>query len=168
MAEATRYRHPVAIVLLDVDDFTELNRRHGTANGDAILAEIALRLRLRVRTADALGRLGSDRFLAILPHTDETGAMTFADALRRRLAARELPIGPNGLVLTVSGGVAVMRAGEDVGPDDLLARAEEALQRARRDGPDRIALERPRVPRRPEGHPPSSRGESDASNGEPA
>lgn len=168
MAEATRYRHPVAIVLLDVDDFTELNRRHGTANGDAILAEIALRLRLRVRTADALGRLGSDRFLAILPHTDETGAMTFADALRRRLAARELPIGPSGLVLTVSGGVAVMRAGEDVGPDDLLARAEEALHRARRDGPDRIALERPRVPHRPEGHSPSSRDESDASNGEPA
>jgi diguanylate cyclase (GGDEF)-like protein len=143
LAEAARYRHPVAIVLLDIDDFTQLNRHRGTAIGDAVLAEVALRLRLRVRTADALGRLGSDRFLAILPHTDEAGATTFADALRRRLAARELSVGSVAMAITVSAGVAVMRAGENLGLDTLLARAEEALARATRAGGDRVALERP-------------------------
>jgi diguanylate cyclase (GGDEF)-like protein len=143
LAEAARYRHPVAIVLLDIDDFTQLNRLRGTAIGDAVLAEVALRLRLRVRTADALGRLGSDRFLAILPHTDEAGATTFADALRRRLATRELGVGSVSLAITVSAGVAIMQAGEDLGLDALLARAEEALARATRAGGDRVVLERP-------------------------
>jgi diguanylate cyclase (GGDEF)-like protein len=147
VAEATRYRHPIAIVLLDIDHFTELNRLHGTAVGDAVLAEVALRLRLRVRTADALGRLGADQFLAILPHTDEAGATTFAAALRHRLGTREADGDSTQTPLTVSGGVAVMRPGDDLGLDALLARAEEALARARRSGGDRIALERPH-PRR--------------------
>jgi diguanylate cyclase (GGDEF)-like protein len=142
MAEASRYRHPIAVVLLDVDHFTELNRLHGTAVGDAVLGEVALRLRLRVRTADALGRLGGDQFLAILPHTDEAGATTFADALRHRLGTRELAVGPMPLALTVSAGVAVVRPGEDVSLDALLSRAEEALARAKRSGGDRVALER--------------------------
>jgi GGDEF domain-containing protein len=93
IAQARRYRHPVAVVLLDVDGFSDLNRRHGVVNGDAVLREVALRMRLRVREADALGRAGSDGFLAILPHTDEGGAATFADALRHRLAQRPMLVG---------------------------------------------------------------------------
>ena len=146
VAEAGRYRHPLAIVLLDVDDFTELNRRHGTSMGDAVLGEIALRLRLRVRTADALGRLVGDRFLAILPHTDEAGATTFADALRHRLAGGTLALGGTELRLTVSAGVAVVRPGDEIDVDTLLGRAEEALARATRSGGDRVVLERQHRP----------------------
>jgi diguanylate cyclase (GGDEF)-like protein len=140
LAEAARYRHPIAVVLLDIDDFAEINRLHGTQAGDDVLAEVALRMRLRVRAADALGRLGSDQFLAILPHTDEAGAATFADALRRRLAAREVAVGAGQLRITVCAGVAVMHAGEEPGSDALLGRAEAALERAKRGGGDRIAL----------------------------
>ncbi|MEX1156263.1 MAG: GGDEF domain-containing protein, partial [Chloroflexota bacterium] len=68
-AEARRYDHPLAAVLLDVDDFAALNHLHGTATGDMVLRDVALRLRLRAREADALGRVGADAFLAILPHT---------------------------------------------------------------------------------------------------
>jgi diguanylate cyclase (GGDEF)-like protein len=146
VAEAGRYRHPIAIVLLDLDDFTELNRLHGTAVGDAVLGEVALRLRLRVRTADALGRVTGDRFLAILPHTDEAGATTFADALRQRLGARGLVVGAAQIRVSVSAGIAVMRSGDEPDVDTLLARAEEALARARRSGGDRVVLERPHGP----------------------
>jgi diguanylate cyclase (GGDEF)-like protein len=142
VAEARRYRHPVAIVLLDVDGFAEVNRRVGIDEGDAILREIALRIRLRVRQADALGRSGSDGFLAILPHTDEAGAATFADALRLRAGQRPVTIGEDRLRVTLSAGVAVMRAGEELDVDGLLRRADEALESARHAGGDRIALDR--------------------------
>ena len=86
--QARRYRHPLAIVLLDVDRFGAINEAYGIAGGDAVLREVALRMRLRVREADALGRSGSDGFLATLPHTDGAGAATFADALRIRVGLR--------------------------------------------------------------------------------
>lgn len=142
IAQARRYQHPVAVVHLDIDDFGELNARHGVAGGDALLREIALRLRLRVREADVLGRAGSDGFLAVLPHTDEAGAATFAAALRHRLAQRPIPVGDELVPITVSVGVAVMRPGEELDLDGLLARVGEALASARSAGGDRIALDR--------------------------
>ena len=142
IAQARRYQHPVAVVLLDIDDFAAVNHRHGVGGGDTLLREVALRMRLRVREADALGRAGSDGFLAVLPHTDEAGAATFADALRHRLAQRPVPVGDELVALTVSIGVAVMRPGEDLDPDGVLARVGEALESARRAGGDRIALDR--------------------------
>jgi diguanylate cyclase (GGDEF)-like protein len=142
IAQARRYQHPVAIVMLDVDGFSEINRRHGTEGGDAVLREVALRIRLRVREADALGRVGSDSFLAVLPHTDESGAATFADALQHRLGLRRVAIGAVEEAVTISVGVAVMRPGEDLDVDGLLDRADEALTSARGAGGDRIALDR--------------------------
>lgn len=142
MAQARRYSHPIAIVLLDVDHFAEMNRIHGITGGDAILREVALRTRLRVREADALGRAGSDSFLAILPHTDEAGAAIFADALRHRLGRRVIGVGDAQVAVTLSIGVALMRVREDLDVDGLLARVDEALDSARAAGGDRIALDR--------------------------
>jgi diguanylate cyclase (GGDEF)-like protein len=142
VAEARRYQHPAAVVLFDVDGLGELNATHGLAAGDAVLREVALRIRLRVRAADALGRSGSDGFLAILPHTDEAGAATFADVLRRRVAERALAIDGTEVSVTISSGVAVIRPGEELDRDGLLARAEEALSSARSAGGNAVALDR--------------------------
>lgn len=140
-AQAQRYDHPVAIVLVDVDGFTELNRAHGLDAGDAILREVALRLRLRIRQADALGRIGGDAFLAILPHTDQDGAIAFAEGLRRRIAHAPLPTPAGELPVRASIGVAVMRHGDALDPDLLLARGDVALAAARRAGGDAVALD---------------------------
>lgn len=142
VAQARRYRHPLAVVLLDIDRFGDVNREHGISGGDTVLREVALRIRLRVREADALGRAGSDGFIAALPHTDEAGAAIFADALRHRLALRPIAIGDELASVTVSIGVATMRPGEDLDLDGLLARVAEALESARSTGGDRIALDR--------------------------
>ncbi|MGH2402130.1 MAG: GGDEF domain-containing protein, partial [Candidatus Limnocylindria bacterium] len=142
VAQARRYQHSVAAVLLDVDRFGELNATHGIDAGDMVLREVALRARLRVRASDAIGRSGSDGLLAILPHTDEGGAATFADALRRRIGQRSIALDGVEVTVTLSVGVAVMRAGEDLDADALLARAAEALESARVAGGDRIALDR--------------------------
>ena len=142
VAQARRYQHPVAVVLLDLDDFATINRTHGTAAGDTVLREVALRIRLRVREADELGRFGSDAFLAVLPHTEESGAATFADALQHRLGLRPVTVGDDQLTSTASVGVAVMHSGEEIDADRLLARADEALASAKRAGGNRIALDR--------------------------
>ena len=142
IAQARRYAHPVAVVSLDIDGFSDHNRELGTEAGNAILQELALRVRLRVREADALGRAGSDSFLVILPHTDEAGAATFADALQRRIGLRPVTVVGQPVSVTTSVGVAVMRPGEDLDLDGLLSRVEEALTSAKSAGGNRIALDR--------------------------
>lgn len=142
VAQARRYDHPIAMLRLDVDRFGEINSTHGIEGGDTVLREIALRARLRVRAADALGRSGSDGLLAILPHTDEGGAASFADVLRRRIGQRPVLVRDVEVAVTLSVGVAVMRPGEDLDFDGLMVRAEEALASARSAGGDRIALDR--------------------------
>ncbi len=160
-AEARRYDHPVAVLLLDIDGLAEINRQHGLVIGDAVLREVALRLRLRVREADAIGRTGDDAFLAILPHTDERGAAVFADTVRQRIGHREILTDAGALNPTVSIGVAIVRPGTDLDDEDVLANAIEALGSARAAGGDRIAFDRAHgLARLEEGRPPR-----DASNG---
>ena len=142
VGEAHRYTHPVVVVLIDVDGFTVLNRQHGQAVGDEVLRELALRLRLRMRGADALGRVGGDSFAAILPHTDERGAAVFADAIRTRLVARPIMTSAGELTVAISIGVAFMRPGMELSLDELLAAADEALASARAAGGNRIAFDR--------------------------
>ena len=141
-AEARRYAHPLAVVLLDIDHFAAFNHEQGLDAGDALLREVALRLRLRVREADALGRVGSDVFLAILPHTNEGGAATFAEALRGRIIDRPLGLGGDETPVAVSIGIVLMRPGMTLTDDQLLAAVEEALASARAAGGNRIAFDR--------------------------
>ena len=141
-SEARRYSHPVALVLLDLDGFTALNREHGMGVGDEVLREVALRLRLRMREADGLGRIGSDSFLVLLPHTDETGAATFADALLQRLVSRPIDTYDGELTIAVSVGIAIMRPRMSLTDDELLAEADAALASARAAGGNRIAFDR--------------------------
>jgi diguanylate cyclase (GGDEF)-like protein len=141
-AESRRYTHPVAVMLLDVDDFSAINHAHGFTTGDTVLRELALRLRLRMREADALGRVGGDSFMAILPHTDERGAAVFADALRQRLISRPIETDVGELTISVSIGVAFMRPGMELSADELLASADEALASAKAAGGNRIGFDR--------------------------
>jgi diguanylate cyclase (GGDEF)-like protein len=142
IAQARRYAHPLAVVLIDLDEMTGLNRSQGLEIGDAVLRELALRLRLRVREADALGRLDGDRFLAILPHTDERGATVFANAVRTRLTARPVESTAGPVAISVSIGITMVRAGEELDTKETLGRAEEALASARAAGGNRIAFDR--------------------------
>lgn len=142
VAEARRYPHPVVALLLAVDGLAGLNRALGLESGDAVLREVALRLRVRIREADALGRTSGDTFLALLPHTDDRGAAIFAEALRSRVVGEpvETPAGP--VVVTASIGISLLRPGTELTVSELLGRAEEALQSARTGGGNRIAYDR--------------------------
>ncbi len=131
VALAVRHGHKLALARVDVDHFKEINDSRGHQVGDEVLAEVARRLGRAVRGGDELARWGGDEFVAILPDTDREGAARAAERLRASVAAS--PIAD--LAVTVSVGWAHW-AGDT--PDDLLARADRALYKAKDAGRDTV------------------------------
>ena len=133
---AARFDRPLALLLLDLDHFKPVNDVYGHQRGDAVLVELAARLKGQVRDVDTLARYGGEEFVVILPETDEQGATLAAE--RIRTAVRRRPFGDadqTPLDITVSVGVAVFPA--HGGTATLLLRqADEALYAAKRAGRD--------------------------------
>jgi len=122
VATATRHQVPLALAVLDVDDFKFLNDRHGHPQGDALLRRIAAVLRAG-RSGDRAYRIGGDEFALLLPHTDAEGARIVARRLLRALADEGA---------AVSAGVSALRSGERA--EGLRAEADAALYEAKRRG----------------------------------
>ena len=139
LAGGKRHHEPVAVLLVDLDEFKRVNDAAGHAAGDAALVEVARRMRSVARADDVLGRLGGEEFGAVLPGVDAQGAETAAE--RMRLAVADTPVRAEGrtFALTVSIGVVEARAGED--STALLARAEALLYEAKRRGRNRVLTE---------------------------
>jgi diguanylate cyclase (GGDEF)-like protein len=81
LEQAQETQQPLSLVVLDIDDFNAINRRHGFAEGDRLLQSLTQLLLLSLRTNDLLCRLAGDRFVALLPATGEAQAKVFAEAL---------------------------------------------------------------------------------------
>ncbi|TZF89956.1 diguanylate cyclase [Cognatilysobacter lacus] len=123
---------PLSLVSLDLDHFKQVNDRHGHAVGDTVLARVADAFAGALRRQDHLGRSGGEEFVALLPGTGADEAAAIAERLRQAVAA--LSITP-GLAVRTSAGVATSRDG-DRRLNDLLARADAALYRAKAAGRD--------------------------------
>ncbi len=133
---AARFGRPLALVMLDLDHFKQVNDTYGHQRGDAVLVELAARVRAQVRDVDTLARYGGEEFVIVLPETDEAGAAHAAE--RIRVAVGTAPFGEPGqtpLQLTVSLGVAVF-PDHGTGPTALLRAADDALYVAKREGRD--------------------------------
>jgi diguanylate cyclase (GGDEF)-like protein len=123
---AQRYQRSLSVVIVDVDGFKEINDRIGHLAGDAVLAEIAERLRQVVRSADIPCRVGGDEFAVILPEIDEEHAQQLVSRIQRAVSAQ--PIARAGRV-HVSAGVAELLPNDD--PTSLFERGDEALYAAK-------------------------------------
>jgi len=135
-----RFDHPLALLMLDVDQFKGANDRHGHPAGDAVLREVAVRLRKVVRSVDAVARFGGDEFALMLIETDPAGARLAADKICAEI--RDAPFAVGGgvnLNLTVSVGASVLTPG-GAGGHSLVADADKALYAAKAGGRDRAAL----------------------------
>ncbi|MBM7806667.1 diguanylate cyclase (GGDEF)-like protein [Geodermatophilus bullaregiensis] len=128
-AAARRSGQPVAVVLVDLDRFKQVNDRHGHAGGDAALRAVADLLRAAVRSGDVVARLGGDELAVLLPGGPEERAVELAERVRLATLALELP-GFDPGELTVSLGVAAA-AGEDAAPAVLTVRADSCLYAAK-------------------------------------
>ena len=135
--QARQNEQELSVVMLDVDNFKQLNDTFGHAAGDAVLERLGQLLRETVRSADVAGRFGGEELMVVLPRTDARGAMLLARRVRRAMASEQWP---NGAV-TASFGVATLDA-TMVTAEPLIRRADDAMYEAKRAGKDRIVAYR--------------------------
>jgi two-component system cell cycle response regulator len=130
---------PVACVTLDLDFFHRLNYMYGKPEAEEALRSIAKLIEKACHPADLLAASGDDRFWILLDDRSETDAGQWAEQLRASLAETQIPLGAVSETVTASFGVAAC-VPETCSADELLARADEALQAAKRSGRNCVVL----------------------------
>ena len=139
LERSRRFDTPLALVMVDIDDFKEVNDTYGHQQGDEVLAQVAGVLRNLSRELDAPARYGGEELAVVLPQTDAAGAELLAQRMREAVEALQVSrIGGRGtLSVTASFGVAsVPESARDRG--ELIAAADAALYRAKRAGKNRV------------------------------
>lgn len=130
---ATRYQLPLTLVLFDIDHFKRINDTYGHTAGDRVLAEIARLVSSNIRTNDYFARWGGEEFALLATHSDEALTAILCDKLCALIAVHAFPVVGQ---ITCSFGVSELRP-EDL-PGSLVARADEALYRAKSLGRNRV------------------------------
>jgi diguanylate cyclase (GGDEF)-like protein len=132
-----RNNQPLALLMLDIDHFKNVNDNHGHDAGDMALQQIAAALKSNMRETDILGRMGGEEFAVLLPNTLSNEAALLAERLRQSVEHLSFKVPGASLSVTVSIGV-VMITGEMSGIDDMLRNADAAMYRAKRCGGNRV------------------------------
>ncbi|CAN7159762.1 GGDEF domain-containing protein [Massilia sp. LjRoot122] len=142
---ALRQRQPLALAMMDIDHFKQINDRFGHATGDEALVVFARTLRETLRAHETVGRLGGEEFAMVLPGTDLSGAVQAAERLRQAVREAMVITSVTPYTMTVSIGVVVLDPNETLGMG--LARADHALYAAKSGGRDRVEVGRPQQQR---------------------
>ena len=133
---ARRYKAPFSLLLINLDDFSEINQAHGQDAGDAVLVEMAGRLEKYARKSDIIFRKGGDEFLVFLPNTGNDAARVVAERIKNSVLSAPCIVGSIEILFTMSIGVV------SVLPNDsaftLIDRADKALYHAKILGKNRI------------------------------
>jgi diguanylate cyclase (GGDEF)-like protein len=133
---ALRLRRPIALMMLDIDHFKQLNDRFGHATGDEALTVFSRTVRDTLREHDIMGRLGGEEFALALPGTDLEGALQAAERLRQAVTEAPLITSGAAYTMTVSVGVVVIDPNEPL--TAALARADHGLYAAKSAGRNRV------------------------------
>lgn len=128
-----RYQSPLGILMLDLDNFKEINDQYGHAAGDAVLQTVCERWRAVLRNVDLLGRIGGEEFAILLPDSDWEATQIVAERLRASVADEPIYSINHKICCTVSGGITMVGA-KDQSIQEALRRADDALYRAKHKG----------------------------------
>jgi diguanylate cyclase (GGDEF)-like protein len=135
---ARRYGQEMGLIMLDIDNFKDVNDGYGHLQGDTVLREVARVLRQSSRDVDEPARYGGEEMAVALPLTDLEGAYQFAERVRRRIEGLVLPLAGGGtLRVTASFGAASLATAGHADKDALVAAADAALYEAKRAGKNR-------------------------------
>jgi two-component system cell cycle response regulator len=140
-AAARRYKHPLSLLLLDLDELNNVNEVHGRRGGDEVLRAVAGALQGVARAPDVVARVGGDEFAVLLRETDLPGARSMAERIRQSIEQMRTPFEGKEIAVTATVGIAVAlpdRAREGEEPRDLVESAERILERLRQLGVNRI------------------------------
>jgi diguanylate cyclase (GGDEF)-like protein len=140
-AFAARHRLPLSVLMIDLDHFKQVNDTHGHQTGDHVLKVVARTLARMLRTEDLLARYGGEEFVILARGIDKAAARTIAERVRSTIESLLIPLSsdPDGaLRITISVGTATFVDGVPVSRVALLAAADAALYRAKRNGRNRV------------------------------
>jgi len=136
---AVRLRHPLCLLVMDLDNFKKINDRHGHQVGDMALLSFTRTCTRYLREVDILGRSGGDEFLVILPETNAVQAMVVAEKLQKALRTATLVTGDGEIAITASIGVAA-RPQQDLTGAETMLRADQACYQAKKSGRNCIRI----------------------------
>ena len=135
----------LSLLLVDIDHFKKFNDTYGHQTGDFILKEFSRITKEVIREYDLIARYGGEEFVFVLPETDEEGALTVAEKIRRTIDEYNFDDSELTYHVTISIGVACARpAGGEFSKNDFINAADEALYDAKRNGRNRVTLYRPK------------------------
>lgn len=137
-ARHQRHGRELSLLMLDIDFFKVINDTCGHQCGDRVLKAIAEEVARLARKTDCLARYGGEEFCCILPETCSGSALTLAERFRCAVESLVIPDKDCGLRVTISAGVAGLRAGET--SEQVLKRADEALYKAKNGGRNQVVL----------------------------
>lgn len=140
VSRSTRHNHVFTVLLMDLDHFKKVNDTYGHAAGDQALKSFAEICRNNVRTSDSVARFGGEEFLVLLPDTDASHAKILAERIRSNTELAMVHSEGISFKITVSIGIAQFAGGSDPF-EQIVARADTALYRAKANGRNRVEIE---------------------------
>ena len=138
LARAKQERTSVGVILTDIDRLKPINNAHGNNAGDAVLREVAQRIRNAIRPQDAVARYGGEEFLIVLRGASASKATEVAEKIRLFVGKNDIRIPQNSIPVTISLGVAATEEARDMNSGSLINFAEEALTNAKSNGRNRV------------------------------
>jgi diguanylate cyclase (GGDEF)-like protein len=140
-ARARRFEHSLSLLVLDIDDFKQVNDTHGHLQGDEVLRRVARALDAESREIDMPARYGGEEFVVGLPETGLQGAEELAERVRERIAAERVPLVATDGTLKVTASIGVASLPDSAGDvESLIAAADTALYAAKRGGKNRVVV----------------------------
>jgi diguanylate cyclase (GGDEF)-like protein/PAS domain S-box-containing protein len=139
LARAKRDEKPLAIIMLDLDHFKQINDQYGHTAGDTVLVALAELLKKGARESDLICRYGGEEFMAIMPNMSPGQAWERVEAWRKQLEEMQVVSGDDVIHVTLSAGIAIFP--QHGGTADVLCtRADEMLYKSKQEGRNRVTL----------------------------
>jgi len=129
---------PISLMMADIDDFSQVNNRYGHLAGNAILQQVADRIRSSVRTNDAVGRFGGEEFLVVLSNCPEKETCKLAERIRQNVS--NTPIETDSEIVSVKLSIGITTISETMSAENGIKQADIALYRAKRLGKNQVCM----------------------------
>lgn len=137
---ADRIEQIVAVVFMDIDHFKRINDTFGHDAGDAVIREVAALIKAGIRSSDIACRYGGEEFVVGLLGIDREDVFELAESLRKRVESTPILVGGRTIAVTMSAGVSVRQAGDNLAIEALITRADKALYQSKQNGRNRTTL----------------------------
>jgi diguanylate cyclase (GGDEF)-like protein/PAS domain S-box-containing protein len=137
---AQRHNRSLAIMMIDVDHFKQINDQYGHLAGDLVLQKVAGECQRHLRRTDVFARYGGEEFICLLPEQNQAGARKLAERIRQMVEQTQADFDGNPISITASIGLAVFQNKTDLTLERLIDRADQALYQSKSGGRNKVTI----------------------------